>query len=375
MPGSLPSALPAATHTTALEERGSGRGGDAVIAERLDAAKAALVAASSDFQRLRIRDEARAVAAAAAILKRRDIEVEASLLGADAEREIINHNPPLTAHEGRYVRDNPGCAVALERRALFALIGSNSNLRAMRRAHANLDDDEYERLKAEHRTQNRPMSRLVLLRRAGDQTTGRRHKPAANPAADVPAQPEEQDPPPPSRGEQPAPAANPAADVPAQPEEQDPPPPSRGEQPAPAANPAADVPAQPEEQDPPPPSRGEQPAPAAAGVLQVALSAEEHKQLTTIGHRCGWSVERAAQQAIRRYIKADLDRGAKSAKRSAARHPQNTKCRGCGISDRSKMTMGGTYCADCWDYAHGHGGVFPAPGSRSRGARSQTSGS
>ena len=372
MPGSLPAALPATTHTTALEERDNSRGGDAVIAERLDAAKAALVAASSDFQRLRIRDEARAVAAAAAILKRRDIEVEASLLGADAEREIINHNPPLTAHEGRYVRDNPGCAVALERRALFALIGSNSNLRAMRRAHANLDDAEYERLKAEHRTQNRPMSRLVLLRRAGDQTTGRRHKPAATPAgADVPAHAEEQDPPPPSRGEQPDPAAG--ADVPAHAEEQDPPPPSRGEQPDPAAG--ADVPAHAEEQDPPPPSRGEQPDPAAAGVLQVALSAEEHKQLTTIAHRCGWSVERAAQQAIRRYIKADLDRGAKAAKRSAARHPQNTKCRGCGISDRSKMTMGGTYCADCWDYAHDHGGVFPAPGSRRRGAHSQTSGS
>ena len=319
MPGSLPAALPATTRTTALEERASGRGGDVVIGERLDAAKAALVAASSDFQRLRIRDEARAVAAAAAILKRRDIEVEASLLGADAEREIINHNPPLTAHEGRYVRDNPGCVVARERRALFALIGSNSNLRAMRRAHANLDDAEYERLKAEHRTQNRPMSRLVLLRRAGDQTTGRRHKPAANPAADVPAH-------------------------------------------------AA-------QQDRRPSSRGEQPGPAAAGVLQVALSADEHKQLATIAHRCGWSVERAAQQAIRRYIKADLDRTAKAAKRPAARQPQNTKCRGCGISDRSKMTMGGTYCADCWEYAQDHGGVFPAPGSRRRGGRSQTSGS
>lgn len=47
---------------------------------RLDEARHALTVAQNDLERLRIRDQARTVDAAAKILNRRDIQVEASVL-------------------------------------------------------------------------------------------------------------------------------------------------------------------------------------------------------------------------------------------------------------------------------------------------------
>ena len=63
----------------------------------LDAGKRALAQASDDFERIRIADTAKAVQAAATILKRKDIASTASILVARAEREIAKHNPPKPA--------------------------------------------------------------------------------------------------------------------------------------------------------------------------------------------------------------------------------------------------------------------------------------
>jgi len=54
----------------------------------------ALAEATNDFQRLQIRDVAKAVAAAAKILEHREIQVQAANLVMDAERAIAKANPP-----------------------------------------------------------------------------------------------------------------------------------------------------------------------------------------------------------------------------------------------------------------------------------------
>ena len=80
----------------------------------LDIAKQALAAAAHDWQRVQIRDNARAIEAAAAILKRKDIQVQAANLVQEAERAIAKATP------------------------------SQQNVRQIRHAHNNLTDAEFE---------------------------------------------------------------------------------------------------------------------------------------------------------------------------------------------------------------------------------------
>ena len=53
---------------------------------RLDRVRTELAECRTDFERVRVRDEARALREAAAILRRRDIQTEASILVCDVER-------------------------------------------------------------------------------------------------------------------------------------------------------------------------------------------------------------------------------------------------------------------------------------------------
>ena len=69
------------------------------IPAKLDVARRALAEATEDWQRIDIRDYARAVAAATAILKRKDIQVQAANLVQDAERAIAKANPPMSQEE------------------------------------------------------------------------------------------------------------------------------------------------------------------------------------------------------------------------------------------------------------------------------------
>ena len=69
------------------------------IPAKLDVARRALAEATGDWQRMDIRDYARAVAAASAILERRDIQVQAANLVQNAERAIAKANPPKTWYD------------------------------------------------------------------------------------------------------------------------------------------------------------------------------------------------------------------------------------------------------------------------------------
>ena len=65
------------------------------IPSQLDRATRDLASVSTDFERLLIRDQAKAYQAAAEILDRRDIQVQASVLVQRAERAISKANPPI----------------------------------------------------------------------------------------------------------------------------------------------------------------------------------------------------------------------------------------------------------------------------------------
>ena len=68
---------------------------DTSIPAKLDVAKRALSEATTDWERIDIRDYARAVAAATAILERKEIQIQAANLVQDAERAIAKANPAI----------------------------------------------------------------------------------------------------------------------------------------------------------------------------------------------------------------------------------------------------------------------------------------
>ena len=140
------------------------------IVQGLESAYSALRAANSDFERLRIRDEARAAVAAADILMRNappaerpllsGIQTEASLLVAAAEREIAKANPPATpresgAHGGRGKKAvNPDNEV------------SGEVVRQIRQAHDKFTDEQFEQVAGLAREKGEPLTRTVLKREA-----------------------------------------------------------------------------------------------------------------------------------------------------------------------------------------------------------------
>ena len=297
----------------------------ALLAARLDVVRAELAAASDDFTRIRIRDEARAAAAASAILRRRDIEVEASLLAADAEREVVKHNPKLNAKQGAFLRDNPDSGPARERRQLMELIGSNEVLTRMRQAHAGFTDDEFEQLKAEHRASCVPLTRAMLAKLATKRAT--QNKPASTTRSTVPHTPS-----PSTRyGSDPA-----AASV------------------APVVEPVV-----------------RRPRETGDMSLRVVLPQNEYRKLTAFASKLGYSKSHVVRTAIRQYIASHRRSGVAAPVRNATTPKQPTRatpakgtpargpCRGCRTTDTSKFEMGNTYCTDCWDHAADNDGVFP----------------
>ena len=309
-----------ATHPVAVSDEIS------LLAGRLDVVRAELAAASDDFTRIRIRDEARAAAAASAILRRRDIEVEASLLAADAEREVVKHNPKLNAKQGAFLRDNPDSGPARERRHLMELIGSNEVLTRMRQAHAGFTDDEFAQLKAEHRASCVPLTRAMLAKHA----TGRasQNKSVCTTRRTVPHTPG------PSTRNNPV-----AASV------------------APVVEPVV-----------------RRPRETGDMSLRVVLPQNEYRKLAAFASKLGHSKSHVVRTAIRRYIASHS--GVAAPVRNATTPEQPTRstpakgtlargpCRGCRTTDTSKFEMGDTYCTDCWDYAADNGGVFPPPDGR-----------
>ena len=122
---------------------------------RLDTARQALAECRSDFERICLRDEARAVKAAALILGRRDIATEAAIFIAEAERVIVQANPPK---QGERTDRN---FVPQEDEVI-----PPSTLRNMRQAHAGLTDDGFKTLCQVAREDQSPVTR-AFLRAAG----------------------------------------------------------------------------------------------------------------------------------------------------------------------------------------------------------------
>ena len=125
------------------------------IIERLDEARHALTVARNDFERIRVCNHARAVEAAAAVLGRREIQVEASVLVQEAERAIAKANPPMSrqesgAQKGKKVV-NPN----------NDLISANS-LRNIRHVHDRIDDLEFQEIVEQATEEGVPLTGIHL---------------------------------------------------------------------------------------------------------------------------------------------------------------------------------------------------------------------
>ena len=126
-----------------------GEGGN--ILAQLEMGHQALAQARDDFDRIKIRDTAKALEVAAGILRHKGIQVEASMLVMDAEREVAKANPP-----------NQGARSDLKKKAP-KIDGLNSETkRKIRQAHAHVEDDEYEEIKLEARKQEAPLTRKKI---------------------------------------------------------------------------------------------------------------------------------------------------------------------------------------------------------------------
>lgn len=140
------------------------------IPAKLDVAKRALAEATEDWQRINIRNYARAVAAATAILERKDIQVQAANLVQDAERAIAKANPPYSKQEygsmgGRTAGNGrpKSSGVPQGNDPTEAKKLGRSNIRKMRAAHEHISDDEFEAKKAEAVETGEPLTRQLLI--------------------------------------------------------------------------------------------------------------------------------------------------------------------------------------------------------------------
>ena len=126
----------------------------------LDAGARALAQATTDIERLRVRDGARAYQEAAKVLKRTDVLVDASILVQTAERTIAAANPAPDAREsgGRKGRAIAHPAADIDR----------GLVRRIRSAHAHVDDPLFRRLVAAARADGAPLTRQLVARAGRD---------------------------------------------------------------------------------------------------------------------------------------------------------------------------------------------------------------
>lgn len=135
---------------------------DSRLALALDRAETALAQATDDFERLRIRDEARAAQAAAEVLGRKAIATVASILVHRAEREIAKANPALAP--GRPPKDN---YVSEKQFSPAPPELQPSTIRAIRAAHA-IPDHVFEQAIESAQRRQEPLTRKELTHIARD---------------------------------------------------------------------------------------------------------------------------------------------------------------------------------------------------------------
>lgn len=126
----------------------------------------ALEAAENDYQRLEVRDAARAAQVITAALGRRKLVRRFSVLVQRAERAIAQANPPVTPHDkgvmGNDVKNNresDTLRVFRNQRVESGL--TESTIKNMRVAHAHISDDEFEELA--NADTDEPMTRSQLI--------------------------------------------------------------------------------------------------------------------------------------------------------------------------------------------------------------------
>ena len=124
---------------------------DLVVVEWLDQARVALQVARDNFERVRVRDQAKAVQEAAAVLNRSDIQFEASVLVQEAERAIAQANPP---RQGERTDLNFG---------LREPEVSKDLIRNVRKAHDPIGNDEFEEIVAQAKEEMQPLTRKALV--------------------------------------------------------------------------------------------------------------------------------------------------------------------------------------------------------------------
>ena len=124
----------------------------------LDAGHRALAQATSDLERLRVRDGARAYQEAARVLKRIDVLVDASVLVQTAERAIARANPAPDADD----------AGARKGKAIAPSDIDRTLLRKIRSAHAHVDERLFRALVAVAREDGEPLTRKLVARAGRD---------------------------------------------------------------------------------------------------------------------------------------------------------------------------------------------------------------
>ena len=123
---------------------------DLAVVEWVDQARSALQVARDNFERVRIRDQAKAVQEAAAVLGRRDVQVQASVLVQEAERAIAKANPP---RQGERTDLNFG---------LREPEVSKDLIRNVRKAHDPIEDTEFEQIVEQAVDEGVPLTRKAL---------------------------------------------------------------------------------------------------------------------------------------------------------------------------------------------------------------------
>lgn len=127
----------------------------------------ALAAAETDYERLQVRDAARAAQVITMIMGRRKLVRRFSVLVQRAERAIAQVNPPLAPEESVRLRGNSVAAeeARAEREALLAERAASGltdrDLSNYRYAHSHLSDEEFETLASEDTDD--PMTRRQLI--------------------------------------------------------------------------------------------------------------------------------------------------------------------------------------------------------------------
>ena len=130
----------------------------AALEAALTDAQRALAEATTNFERESIRDQARAAQAAAKVLKRKDIQITASILVRDAERAIAKATLPMSREESGAQK---GKKVATQDSNL-----SPKTLTSLRSVHTTgagaLTDEEYAEEKEKAKTSSEPLTHKAL---------------------------------------------------------------------------------------------------------------------------------------------------------------------------------------------------------------------